>query len=415
MRRVTKNRETINERRGMIGEAMKTDSVKEARLQMIQLLIPLGLEAVKGVLLQECEELAGERYARGSQVKRWGHNRGSVCLLDQKTHLNVPRLRNVEERHEVPLPSYARLQQPGTLEESAFVRTLHGIAQRDYAKAAFHIPETFGISKNSVSRRFIRVSERKLREFSERPLNGHDFVAVFIDGKRFGENGIIQALGVTMTGDKVLLGFVESSTENFEVCRDFLQSLKDRGLSCAQEILFVIDGAKGIRKAVLSVFGDKACVARCQWHKRENIVSYLSKPNQALWRRKLQAAYELPTYPEAKTRLLALGKELSRLNLSASKSLEEGLEETLTLHRLGLFKELGTSLKTTNVIENIQRQLAKYTDRVSRWKNSNQRWRWVASALLAIEPGLRKIKGYKHLQALRNAMKNETIHFQKAA
>jgi transposase-like protein len=415
MRRVLKNERKINGRRGVMEEALLMDVDKESKILMIQALIPLGLSAVKETLLQECKEMAGERYGRGGVVKRWGYNRGSVCLLDQKVKIDVPRLRNVEERREVPLPSYARFQEVGTLEEAAFARTLHGMAQRDYAKAARCVPESFGISKSSVSRRFIRASEKKLAEFMERPLNGHDFVVVFLDGKRFGEHGIIQALGVTMTGEKVLLGFVESASENFEAVRDFLQGLRLRGLQAEREILFVLDGAKGLRKAVLSVFGDKAWIQRCQWHKRENVVSYLGKQDQIPWRRKLQAAYELPSYTEAKTRLMALGKELSRLNLSAAKSLEEGLEETLTLHRLGLFRELGTSLKTTNAIENVQRQIGKHTDRVSRWKNSNQRWRWIASALLAIEPNLRKIKGHRHLLALRNAMKPENNHFQNAA
>jgi transposase-like protein len=160
---------------------------------------------------------------------------------------------------------------------------------------------------------------------------------------------------------------------------------------------------------------------RCQWHKRENVVSYLDKASQEAFRRKLQAAYELPTYDKAKARLESIKRELKLINESAVTSLEEGFEETLTLHRLGLFEKLGQSFKTTNCVENVNKQLASKTDRVDRWQNSNQRQRWVATALLVIEPGLRKVRGYKYLTDLRSAMKgaasgrNQTKEVYKVA
>lgn len=146
---------------------------------------------------------------------------------------------------------------------------------------------------------------------------------------------------------------------------------------------------------------------RCQWHKLENVVSYLPKSEQVRFRRKLQKAYQKPTYKEAKEELGKIEKELKLLNESAVKSLLEGLEETLTIHRLGLFPLLGTSFKTTNCLESINRQIGIYTDRVSYWKNSNQRQRWLASALTEIEPRLRLVKGHKHLRRLREMMKPE--------
>ena len=88
----------------------------------------------------------------------------------------------------------------------------------------------------------------------------------------------------------------------------------------------------------------------------------------------------------------------------STTSLDEGFEETLTLHRLGLFETLGRSFKTTNAIENVNSLLGIYTDRVDYWKNSEQRQRWVATALLQIEPRLRTVSGYQHLRQLRSAM-----------
>jgi len=168
----------------------------------------------------------------------------------------------------------------------------------------------------------------------------------------------------------------------------------------------VIDGAKGLCKGIQTVFGKQAIVQRCQWHKRENVVAYLPKLEQSRFRKKLQKAYETSRYSQAKQKLSAIRKELQLINESAVNSLDEGLEETLCLHRLGLFEQLGISLKTTNCIESLNSQLAQYTKRVSYWKNSNQRQRWIATALLAIEPSLRKIKGFKFLPILKNNMNN---------
>lgn len=201
--------------------------------------------------------------------------------------------------------------------------------------------------------------------------------------------------------------------EHHKPCKEFLQRLIGRGLRVEQEILFVIDGAKGLRKAIREVFKDQALIQRCQWHKRENVVSYLGKEDQEHYRRQLQAAYELPTYEKAKSRLLAIKKELEKLNLSAASSLEEGLEETLTLHRLKLFPELGISFKTTNMLENINSMLELTTGRVSYWHHSEHRQRWVATALLEIEPRLHPVKGCRFLTALRDAMHKEFIEKQQ--
>ncbi len=176
-------------------------------------------------------------------------------------------------------------------------------------------------------------------------------------------------------------------------------------LNLEKEILFIVDGGKGLHKGIKEVMGGKAVIQRCQWHKRENVLKFLDKANQDVFKRKLQAAYELPTYDKAKARLEAIRRELKLISESAVASLDEGLEETLTLHRLGLFEKLGQSFKTTNCIETVNKQLATKTDRVDRWQNSNQRQRWVATALLVIEPRLKKVKGHKHFTDLRSAMK----------
>ncbi len=253
----------------------------------------------------------------------------------------------------------------------------------------------------------MKGTARKLAEFQQRSLEGYDLVALFLDGKSFADEEILIALGVTLEGQKVPLGFVQAATENERVCRRFLAELVERGLQYEAGLLVVIDGGKGLYKAVRSVLQGHACVQRCQYHKRQNVVSYLPKSEQAGLRRKLEAAYGHSTYEEAQAALEALKPGLQLMNQSALRSLEEGQQETLTLHRLGLMPMLKASFRTTNCIENVNSLLEQLTHNVRRWTNSSQRHRWVATALLDIEPRLRRVNGYHHLPMLRQALQAE--------
>lgn len=379
----------------------------DSRVELIQALIPLGLEAVHEVLRQEVTALAGERYRRaGGQPghARWGRQNGSVYLADQKVSVRVPRVRDLLRDQEVPLATYQSLREPRRADEAAMRKILKGLSCRDYESCVEPVAETFGLKASSLSRRFKRASAKKLAELTERDLSGYDLVAIFLDGKTFGEDEMVIALGITLEGKKVILGFVQTGTENEAVCSALLRDLKDRGLKTEQGLLCVIDGAKGLRRAVSKVFGEKAAVQRCQWHKRENVVSYLPVGEQATYRRKLQAAYEQPTHAKAKAALMRVRSELTKLNASAVASLEEGLDETLTLHKLGVFKELGRSFKTTNCLENLNSLVGQRTDKVDRWRNSDQKQRWLATALLDIEPRLRLVAGYQQLTRLRTAL-----------
>ena len=357
-------------------------------LAMIQELIPLGLRAVGEALQQEVQALAGPRYAREDGVPalvRWGQQRGSIYLADQKVPMAVPRVRDRQAGREVRLPSYAALQVPRAQDLGLFRRVLSGISCRDYAAAAEAVPAAFGLAKTSVSRRFIRASARDLARLQERSLADQRWLALVLDGKTFAEDTLLVALGVTPTGEKRILGMVQTATENKAVCAAFLRELVGRGFPADQPILVVLDGAKGLRAAVADVFGDRVQVQRCQWHKRENVVRYLPKEEQPRWRRRLQDAYGQATYRDAKDALLRVHRELRLRNASAAASLLEGLEETLTLHRLGVFPEVGTSFKTTNLLESVMAQVEAKTARVDRWRTSDQKLRWGASALLAIE------------------------------
>jgi transposase-like protein len=389
-----------------------------ARMALIQALIPVALEKVEEELQADVARLAGERYVREGRLPghvRWTPQRGSIYLADQKIPIEVPRVRDRLRNQEVPLPTYERLQAPRALDSGLLHKVLGGLSTREYERCAEAVPAAFGLSASTVSRRFKRASAKKLQELSDRRLESYDLVALLLDGKTFAEDEMVSAVGVTITGEKVLLGFVQTATENRKVCAAFLRTLVERGLRVELGLLVVTDGAKGLHAAVREVFDRGAVLQRCQWHKRENVVAYLPERHRAMFRRKLQAAYEQPTYEAAKRALGKIRAELALLNASAVASFDEGFEETLTLHRLGVFAELGTSLKTTNALESIHARVESRTAKVDHWKNSEQKQRWLATALLDLEPRLRRIRNYRALPLLREAIKRQMQGVKKSA
>ena len=386
-----------------------TDLELDTKVELIRSLVPPGLMHVQEVLDQEVTALAGERYARKDASvggRRHGTNPGTVGLAGQRVPIRVPRMRSVAGS-EIPLRSYEALRGDSAVNDLLLTPVLYGISCRNYEAAAETIPGAIGLSGSTVSRGFIQASPAKLREFQERDLSSEDVVAVVLDGKTLADAVMVIAVGITISGEKRFLGFVETDTENERVLTPFLRSLVERGLDLAQGVLVILDGGKGLRSAVRKAFRHRALVHRCQWHKRENVVSYLAKNEQPVWRQRLQRAYNRPAYDEALGALEKLQGELDDRNQSAAGSLAEGLAETLTLHRLGLYGVLGRSLKTTNSLESVHALVEERCAKVDHWQNSSQRHRWLATALLDIEPRLRKVMGYRHLPTLRAALMRE--------
>ena len=380
----------------------------DAKVELIRSLVPLGLMHIEELLDEEVTALAGERYARKAPSvggRRHGSTPGTVGLAGQRVPIRVPRIRHVTAS-EIPLRSYEALHGDRAVNDLLLRRVLYGISCRNDAAAAEAIPRAIGLSGSTVSRAFIQASATKLRELQERDLSGEDVVALVLDGKTFAEATMVVALGITMTGDKRFLGVVETDTENEKVLTPFL-SLVERGLDVSQGLLVIVDGGKGLRAAVRKAFRHRALWQRCQWHKRENVVSDVAKSEQPVWRQRLQRADNRPEYDEALAALKSLQHELEDRNQSAAGSLAEGLDETLTLHRLGVYGVLGRSLKTTNGLESINALIEERCAKVDHWPNSSQRHRWLATALLDIEPRLRKVMGYRHLPRLRDALKRE--------
>ena len=262
----------------------------DAKVELIRSLVPLGLMHIEELLDDEVTALAGARYARKDPSvggRRHGSNPGTVGLAGPRVSIRVPRLRHVAGS-EIPLRSYEALHGERAVNDLLLKRVLYGISCRNYEAAAEAIPGAIGLSGSTVSRTFVQASAAKLRELQERDLSDEDVVAVVLDGKTFADATMVMALGITLAGEKRFLGFVETDTENEKVLTPFLRSLVERGLDVSQGILVILDGGKGLRAAVRKAFRDRALVHRCQWHKRENVVSYLAKTEQASWRQRLQ-------------------------------------------------------------------------------------------------------------------------------
>ena len=379
----------------------------ELQLGLFENFVEMAKLHYNQMMEKESVDKAGEKYERGKRYNRWGSNPGSIRIGEEKVPVDVPRYYDKEEMRTEESETYKNLHEIPMPSEVIMKKIIKGVSQRDYEEVTKSILESFGMSQSTISRTFIEESKKLLEEFEKRDLGIYDFAALIIDGKYLSRDNIVIALGVTMTGVKVPLGFIQTTTENSQAVKGLLKNLIERNFHFEEGLLTIIDGSKGLRKAVEETFGNLTLIQRCQWHKRENVVSYLRQEEKEVYRGKLQRAYSEPDYDTAKGRLFEIRDELRKINRTASNSLEEGLEETLTMHRLGLIETLGTSFTTTNLIENLNSQLTKYIRKVKRWTNSEMKSRWVAVALLEIEKKMRRVNRFDKLNLLRVALKSE--------
>lgn len=389
-----------------LGESIKNRSEEiekalvESTVGFIKLMAELLIE-------NEVNEKVGKRYKRNKRYSRWGTNPGSIWVDEEKVRIEVPRIKDKENNKVENAEIYSRIRKAKRPKGKRLRKLILGLSQNRYEEAVKELADSFGLSQSSLSREFIEESSRILEEFQKRDLSKYDFVSIMIDGKYLAKEQMIIAVGITVKGEKIPLEFIQSTTENSLAVKGLLQRLIERNLRFEEGLLVVCDGSKGIIKAVKEVFGEYVLIQRCQWHKRENVVSYLNEEIKERYRRKIQLAYYEPDYKEAKGKLLEIIEELKDINLSASRSLEEGLEETLTLHRLGLVEELGKSLTTTNIIENVNSGISRILRNVKFWRNSSMRARWIAIALVDLEQRMKRIKSYRKLPKLREAIKKE--------
>ena len=264
--------------------------------------------------------------------------------------------------------------------------------------------EAYGIEKSAVSDHFVRISREKLRDLLERPLDDLQLCVIYIDGIEFKGQHLIVALGVAVDGTKTVLGLRQGASENATVVGELLNDLVERGMDFSGPMLYVLDGSKALIKAVRRHAGREALLQRCQLHKRRNVTDHLPEPCRDTVERKMINAYQMTQYEEAKKALEQLHRELMELNPSAARSLGEGMEETLTVHRLGIEGLLRVTLTTTNPIESAFSVVDRICQRVKRWRRGDHRERWVGAGLWLAERSFRRVKGYKQLPQLLAAL-----------
>ena len=283
---------------------------------------------------------------------------------------------------------------------------MRGLSTRNYGAVVKDFQDAYGIEKSAVSENFIEASREKVKELMERPLGQLRLCALLIDGTPFKDRQMIAALGIGCDGSKTVLGLREGATENTAVVSSLLGELVERGLDFSTPRLYILDGGKALHAAVRKHAGEAAFIQRCQIHKKRNVVDHLPDEHKADVKRKLQNAYAMTEYADAKRALERLHRELMDLNPSAARSLAEGLEETLTVHQLRVPGQLRRTLCCTNVIESAFSIVETVCRNVKRWRNGDQIERWVGSGLLVAERQFRKVIGYRQIPLLLSSMDN---------
>ena len=378
----------------------------DARQGLLATAMNAGLEVLRVMLENDRRRLCGPkgRPNPDREATRYGYDDGSVVLGGRRVAVRKPRVRTVSGE-EVPLPTYERFNEEDPLSRRVLEQMILGVSTRHYPRSLESMEGVVSVTatgSGSVSRRFVARTQRQLETFMSRSLEDEDFPILLLDGTGFGEHTLVVAMGIDPTGRKHVLGVVEGSTENEAVCRRLLSNLVDRGLPVERARLVVIDGGKGLRKAVRSVFGNWALVQRCQFHKIRNVVEHLPQGKRAWAKAAMRKAYDSEP-AQAKRRLLELARNLEAHD-GAAASIREGLEETLTLLSLGITGALARTLSTTNPIENLQGTLKRVSRNVTRWRSGGMALRWAVTGLLEAQKSFRRLKGYRELPALLRAL-----------
>jgi putative transposase len=370
-----------------------------------ELIRQAGLHLMDLLMQEEVRGLAGQRSQRQPEraATRWGSERGYCVVLGQKVPIQRPRVRTTDDK-EVRLGSYEMFHRGEPLTETVWEKLMLGLSTRKYGQAVREFTEAYGLEKSAVSEHFIEASREKLQEMMERRLDKTRICALLIDATPFEGQQIVAALGIGEDGRKMVLGIRQGATENATVVGELLGDLMERGLDFSLPRLYILDGGKALTAAIKKHAGESAAIQRCQVHKRRNVLDHLTDEQKPGVARQLNSAYALEEYAAARQALNILHRELMDLNPSAARSLGEGMEETLTVHRLRLPVQLRKTMASTNVIESAFSIVERVCRNVKRWHGGDQRERWVGSGLLVAEKQFRRITGHKQIPALLRAL-----------
>jgi len=378
------------------------------RRNLFRFVIDHGMRALDAVLEEDRTRLCGPARTRGGPDDpiRWGRTRGRLVMGGRRIAVERPRVRKAGA--EVSLPTWEEFADTDPLSERTVEQMLVGVSTRNYDRSVEEVPDELdphGACHSAASRRFVEVTEKNLEVWLNRDLSSLKIVVVMIDGIEVGDHMVLVALGIDETGRKHPLGLCLGVTENAIVCGALLNNLVSRGLDPQRSYLFVIDGGKGLRKAIKEVFGKRSAVQRCQEHKRRNVLSYLPKRMHPSVSKMMRDAYQSTSQAVAKKRLLQLVAHLSDDHPDAAASLREGLEETLSLKDMKLPVGLERTLSTTNPIENLNSGIRRITRNVKRWRDGDMVRRWVATSVLDAQRGFRRVRAFQGMPLLVAALR----------
>jgi putative transposase len=383
---------------------------EDMREGLLALAVGAGLQVMTELMQADVAALCGPRGKHDPQraATRHGSGRGSVTLGGRRVPVTRPRVRAADGSGELPVPAYELFTGTEVLGRMAMERMLAGLSTRRYGVGLEPVGEQVSeaataTSKSAVSRKFVAMTETALTDLLAADLSGLDLVALMVDGVSFAEHLCVVALGIDIDGVKHPLALAEGSTENTTLVRGLLVGLRERGLDVTKPILAVLDGAKALRAAVLEVF-DHPVLARCQLHKIRNVRDHLPERLRGPVERRMREAYHAPSALDAQARLEALAAELGKTHPGAAASLREGLDETLTVLRLGVPPTLARTLRSTNAIESMISICREHAKNVKRWRDGQMALRWCAAGMLEAGKQFRRVNGHLHLPALRAAL-----------
>ncbi len=388
--------------------------VGAAKEGLLALSVGVGLGVLAELMEEEVDGVVGSkgRHDPERSAVRHGHESGEVTLGGRRVPVERPRVRSADGRSELPLETYAHFADRDPLTKLVLERMLAGVSTRRYRRVQEPVGEQVeagarSVSKSAVSRQFVARTRENLEALMHRRLDDVRLAVLMLDGIDLKGRTNVVALGITTDGVKIPLGLWEGSTENAAVATALLADLVDRGLDVEQGVLCVLDGAKALRKAVRDVFGVQTPVQRCLRHKERNVCDHLPERDRPAVKQRLRAAWKLDEHALALARLETLAGELERSHPGAAASLREGLEETLTLQRLGIRGSLKTTLASTNPCESMIECVRRTQRNVKRWQSGEMALRWTAAGMLEAERQFRRVIGYRDLAKLALAIERD--------
>ena len=396
----------------IVPAAVVEDALQDVRVSFERFCLSAGLATLASMMEEDATCLCGPRYGRadGKGGYRWGKTKGNVGFHGGKVDVERSRVR-ARDGGELALPSWEAALSEDLLGQWALNLMLINVSTRKFGRAVrlpggdVPAPTGAGVTKSAVSRRFVALSVERIKEWMAADLSKLDLLVIQIDGIHIKEDLILLvAVGVDGNGDKHPLGVIEGATENAAVCQALLDNLVERGLDPGVCRLFIIDGSRALSKAIRNTFGRQAPIQRCQIHKARNITERLPKPLHASVRKALRQAWELDDADKAEKLIRNLARRLEPEAPGVSASILEGIDEILTVIRLGLPTQLRRSLACTNIIENMNGAIRQVCRNVKRWQDASMALRWTSAAMLEAAKGFRRLKAYKQLPTLRAAL-----------